>query len=78
MPSEKKFTQITPVCTGQGVVLYALDGAGRVWKLVDGQDSWIGLPFGRREEDAPRLRWTSTSRRPIEWLVEPGAEALNR
>jgi len=78
MASEKKFTQMTPVCTDQGIVLYALDGAGRVWKLVDGQDSWIGLPFGRREEEAPKLKWTSTSRRPMEWLVEPAAQVLSR
>lgn len=78
MASEKKFTQITPVCTNQGIILFALDGAGRVWKLVDGQDSWIGLPSGRREDEAQKLRWTSTSRRPIEWLVQPPAQALNR
>ncbi len=78
MANEKKFTQITPVYTNQGVVVYALDGAGRVWKLMEGQDAWIGLPFGRREDESPRPRWTSTSRRPIESLVEPPAQVRSR
>ena len=78
MASEKKFTQITPVSTNQGIVLYALDGAGRVWKLADGQERWTGLPSGRQEEEVPKLRWTSTARRPIESLVEPLAQILHR
>ncbi|MGH7390455.1 MAG: hypothetical protein ACREM3_13505 [Candidatus Rokuibacteriota bacterium] len=71
MASVRKFTQITPVSTNEGIVLYALDGNGRAWKLVEGQDHWIGLPFVRQEEEAPKPRWTSTTRRPIEWLAEP-------
>jgi hypothetical protein len=76
MANEKKFTQISPLWTDRGVVLFALDGIGRVWKLVEGQDHWERMPFSRLEEsdETVKGRWTSTSRRPMEWLdgLQPG------
>jgi len=78
MASEKKFTQITSVSTSEGIVLFALDGAGRAWKLSEGEDRWVRLPFARQEE-AARSRWTSTARRPLEWLADsPLAEIVPR
>jgi len=78
MASARRFTQITTIATEEGVVLYALDGVGRVWKHVDGQDCWVGLPGRRHDEAAPRPRWTSTARRPIDSLAEPPMEWLGR
>jgi hypothetical protein len=75
---DRKFIQICPVVVGGRIVIYGLDGVGRVWRMVDGEEGWSQLPFRRQDEpeEAARSRWTSTSRRPLNWLdLGTGEEA---
>jgi hypothetical protein len=75
---DRKFIQICTVVVDGRVVIYGLDGVGRVWRMVDGEDGWSQLPFRRQgePEEAARSRWTSTSRRPLNWLdIANGEEA---
>ena len=47
---DRKFIQISTVVVNGRVVIYGLDGVGRVWKMVDGEESWAQLPFRRQGE----------------------------
>jgi hypothetical protein len=46
--SNPKFVQITTSVHGGEILLYALDGAGDVWRFDDKTRQWVRLPRERR------------------------------
>jgi hypothetical protein len=46
--NEPKFVQITTSVHGGGILVYALDEAGGVWRFDDKTRQWAKLPRDRR------------------------------
>lgn len=44
-----KFVQIQVVPLFAGPGIYALDGAGRVWRYYEAEKEWVAVPMDRKE-----------------------------